>query len=339
MRKGREIRLCRALLVIACCAFLTACSQAETKLDTRSQVEEAAERIIEWKKNGEEAVITKEYLEGAATSSNDWFVFAMARLQKAEDYESYYEAMENQVTLRYEQEDKLDKSKATEWHRISLTMLAMGKDPTNVNGIDLVADGTYDRGKTMELDAQGINGYIWALLVLDAGSYEVPEGAYETREGIKQQILGSQAENGSWGLMKGQESVDLTAMALTALAPYKEEKEAGEAIEQGLSYLSTRQNEEGGFLEQGKESSETISQVLVALSSLGIDQEKEERFCKKGTTVLQRLLNYQQKDGGFAHALEEETSNAMASEQACYALAAYLRYLDGEGRLYEFGRR
>lgn len=71
----------------------------------------------------------------------------------------------------------------------------MGGDPTRIgadeNGspINLIADGTYDRGKTVSLGRQGITGWIWGLIALDAMRYEIPNGAYYSRDDIITEIL------------------------------------------------------------------------------------------------------------------------------------------------------
>ena len=82
----------------------------------------------------------------------------------------------------------------------------MGGDPTNIgtdeNGlpINLIADGTYDRGKTTPLGRQGINGWIWGLITLDSMRYNIPDGAYYTRDDIIIEILRQQLSDGGFAL-------------------------------------------------------------------------------------------------------------------------------------------
>ena len=210
----------------------------------------------------------------------------------------------------------------------------------------------YDRGKTEDLGAQGINGLTWGLLMLDSRGYAVPAGAADTRETILTRILSAQTTEGGFSLSGEGVSADLTAMTLQALAPYQNsphaftvtdkakgtavERTVSEAIELALGALSACQMENGGFGDDG-ESSESASQVIIALCALGIDPASDARFVKRGGSVLDALLRFAKPDGGFAHTLEKgaDGSNAMAGEQALGALTAYMRYKDGLHSLYD----
>jgi acetyltransferase-like isoleucine patch superfamily enzyme len=75
-------------------------------------------------------------------------------------------------------------------------------------------------------------------------------------------------------------------MTLQALAPYAGEPEAGEAVERALEFLSFRQQDDGGYASFGTKNPESAAQVLVALSSLGIDCTEDARFIKNGCTIL-----------------------------------------------------
>ena len=61
--------------------------------------------------------------------------------------------------------------------------------------IDLIADGCYDCVVEGGPGAQGLNGWIFALLALDAGGYQAPEGARYTRETIIEAIVSAQGED------------------------------------------------------------------------------------------------------------------------------------------------
>ena len=126
----------------------------------------------------------------------------------------------------------------------------------------------------------------------------------------------------------------MTAMALTALAPYRERREVAEAIEGALQCLSEMQLENGCFASWGSENSESCAQVIVALTALGIDPQKDARFLKNGRSVLDALCDFV-LDDGFYHSAELVEVNGMATEQAYYALTAYARFRDGKSRLFD----
>lgn len=185
---------------------------------------------------------------------------------------------------------------------------------------------------------QGINGPIFALLALDSGNYEIPQNTTDntqaTRDMYVDYIINAQLPEGGWAFAGGEAEIDVTAMALQALAKYQDRKDVAEAIEKGVEILSARQNENGSYQYSATEqvSSESISQVIVALTELGISLD-DSRFVKNGNTLLDALLQFQQADGGFSHLIDGET-DLLATEQAFYALVAANRMAQGESSLY-----
>lgn len=320
------------------------------------------EDAISWCRGGNAELLQGDFLQAAGTSAGDWYPIALGRLGIEDNYSGYLEALQTYVTEKYQTEEKLDAHKATEWQRIALAILAAGEDPTafgvdpSGNAVNLVADGTYDRAKTERLGAQGVNGLIFGLLTMDAMRYDIPEGAEDTRDSVITGILMTQDLDGGFALMQGESSADITAMALQALAPYYNSEESytyetasGEVtkrvrdcVAEALDYLSALQNADGNFgADSDSVSSETTSQVLIALTALGIDPQTDERFVKDGVSALDGLLSFRTEDGGFAHTKADENgnggdANAMAGEQALCALAAVTRYQGGLRAFYDF---
>lgn len=330
-----------------------------------------AEGIINWKKKEVGAhdgnLLCDSYLELAGTTAGDWYTVGLARLGKADNYAGYLAILREKIEERYRQPGKLSAAKATEWHRVILAILASGGDPTafgtdeNGKAINLIADGTYDRGKTTSLGRQGINGWIWGLIALDTMRYEVPEGAFNTREDMIAEILSSQLPDGGWALGGSVSDPDLTAMAVQALAPYyKDEKEystlqrhgqekvgvtVSERVDKALACLSKMQLPTGDFKSWGTENVESVDQVIIALCALGIDPLCDSRFIKNGNTLLDGVLRYRQPDGGFVHSHDfdpdnpaaiPDVSNSMAGEQTLLAMAALWREQNGMRTLYDF---
>ena len=129
-------------------------------------------------------------------------------------------------------------------------------------------------------------------------------------------LLSRECDGGGWALGLGAAEADITAMAITALAPYRK---AAAAIERGVEKLSALQNANGSFSSGGVETSESCSQVLVALSTVGINAHKDSRFIKNGNSALDALCAFY-VGGGFAH-MANGGANSMATEQAAYAPA------------------
>ena len=331
--------------------------------------------IIDWKKmtvgsTSDGYLINDTFLTQAGTTPGDWYPIGLGRLGVQDNQAGYLAVINDNVQKRYETTAKLDKAKATEWHRISLAVLASGGNPRRMgeNGdIDLIADGTYNRvdakGNGL-LGKQGINGFIWGLIALDSMQYEVPENAYYSRDDIILNILNRQLADGGWALTGNVSDPDITAMAIQSLAPYyNSEKEytyenkkiqsdgtqitkkVRGVVDEGVFWLSSVQNEDGGYLSWGTENCESVVQVAVALCSLGIDIFSDSRFIKDGNTIYDAILSYQNADGGFLHSKTydpenptslPDKSNTMASEQTLYGMVAIHRYQNGMRRLYDF---
>ncbi len=264
----------------------------------------------------------------------EWAVIGLARSGRDVPqayWDAYYERVERDVAAC---RGVLHERKYTEYARVVLALTAIGADPKNVAGYDLLTPlGDYD--KTVW---QGINGPVWALIALDSGKYEMPQnGAAKTqatRALYVDAILAAQLPDGGWSLSgAGSADADVTAMALQALAPYRAQKNAGAAVERGLTCLSHMQAVDGGFVSGGAANAESAAQVTIALCTLGIDLE-DARFVKNGHTVLESLLGYQQADGGFRHTGGGNGSAGMAAEQALCALGAVRRSAAGQSPLY-----
>lgn len=328
-----------------------------------------ANGIINWKKldNGAEggsSFFNDKFLSLAGTTPGDWYPIGMSRLEVPEDYSRYLAVLKAEVEKRYKKKNKLSAAKATEWHRISLAVLASGGDPRNFgtdndgNPINLIADGTYNRKK---LGGQGINGWIWGLIALDSARYEIPAGSINTRDGIITEILCRQLSDGGFALSGNTSDSDITAMAVQALSPYYTSKKVykytlksskqeisrtvKQVIDESLFCLSRLQTEDGDFISWGTQNAESTAQVAVALCSLNIDPQKDARFNKNGKTLIDGILKYRMPDGGFAHSYtydpdnpgsKPDKSNSMAGEQVLYALAAVIRQQKGQGALYDF---
>ena len=283
------------------------------------------------------ALLTEENLP-AGSSVSDWTALAMARAGIADDYAGYLARLQAYVERQYAENGGLHEVKATEYHRIALTAAALGGDPTafgtkpDGTAIDLVADGTYNWQGENGLGAQGLNGWIFALLTVDAVGAEVPADARYSREDMLDAIVSAQLPEGGFSLGGGEMDVDITAMALQALAPYQEQYP--EVMDAALNALSAAQAANGGFESWGAQSSESCAQVLLALCGLDVDPETDERFQKDEGSVIDALLAFRLADGSFAHQLGGQT-DAMAGEQAMQALAAMALRQQGAGRFFD----
>ena len=123
-------------------------------------------------------------------------------------------------------------------------------------------------------------------------------------------------------------------MALQALARYyKTNADVTEAVDKAIAALSMMQAADGSFASVDGGSSESVAQVIAALSALGIDADTDTRFIKNGVSALDALCAFFVEDGGFKH-IHDGKLDGMATEQSYYALVAYFRMLEGKSALF-----
>ena len=114
----------------------------------------------------------------AGSIGGEWAVIGLARSGypvPANYFDDYYARVEKYVK---DCAGVLHERKYTEYSRVILALTAIGRDPANVAGYNLLTPlGDFE--KTIW---QGLNGPIWALLALDSGNYPVPYGRTTTRQ-------------------------------------------------------------------------------------------------------------------------------------------------------------
>ena len=267
----------------------------------------------------------------------EWAVIGLARSGydvPQEYWDDYYATVEDYVESC---KGVLHKKKYTEYSRVTVALTAIGADPTNVAGYNLLtALGDFD--KTIW---QGINGPIWALIALDTGNYEIPVNSdaktQATRQLYVDEILRRQLDEGGWNLIdkggSGKSDPDITGMALQALAKYQNQADVKTATDKALACLSKMQDADGGYSSWGTTNSESVVQVIVALCELGIDLE-DSRFVKNGKSLLDNLMTYRSADGSFRHTSDGRGSNQMAAEQGFYGIVAVMRAVQNQNSLY-----
>lgn len=285
---------------------------------------------------------TQYILDGAKKLKNgetlgEWQIISLVRAEidvPKKYYDDYYNNLVKQLE---ENNGVLHKRKYTEYSRAVLALTALGKDPRNVGGYNLLE-------RLAEFDNlvwQGINGAIWGLIALDSGNYEIPDvdnlDEVTTRQKLIDHILSKEIAGGGWSMGESNPDTDVTAMALQSLANYTEQEKVKAAVNRGLTILSNKMGSDGGYESWGTKNSESANQVLVALCKLNIDPKADERFVKKdGSWVVSNIINnfYIPATGGFKH-VKELGIDGMATEQGLYAMVAYSRFLNGKTSLYD----
>ncbi len=202
--------------------------------------------------------------------------------------------------------------KPTDLAKTCLALQLYDQDITDINGVNL-----YSSLKNYEnLGKQGVNGYIYALFV--ATNQNDQEFANE----LIIKILQYQNEDGGFSLDLNNESdIDITAMAMQALSSYTTIQEVNDSIYSAL--LFTQEAIKADI------SSESISQILLALTMLNLDIHNASFVTDNN--LLERLMTFKYTDYSFYHTADEMYSDDISTEQAALALIFIAKKYENNG--------
>lgn len=227
-------------------------------------------------------------------------------------------------------------AKVTDSERVALTLAALGEDITSFDGVNLVNVICSNSGLTASA-----NNLVYALIAFDEAGVSdealLAPGSTWTRAKLVSELLAFQNVDGGFTIeVGGSSNIDMTAMALQALAFYVEDGEdaapvaadaqssVSASVESALSFLKGQVN---GLCDFG--SVESNAQVLLALVALGKDPANAKNgFAKGSNSLVTAIAAYEVGDGkGYAHTMGSDgkpgNANALATVQALRALSAY----------------
>lgn len=254
-----------------------------------------------------------DFLTENAGVGAEWYVIALRQYDQR-DFSDYETAL-----LSYLQENQI--YAASSRQKYALALLSVGSENQYIQ--DTVNDS---------IGQQGIMSWVFGLHLLNNGCVSQTH----TLAQVKDTLLSLQLADGGWAVMGTTGDVDVTAMTIQALAPhYETDTKVANAIEKALTLLSDRQQVDGDYVSYGVSNAESTAQVLIALSSLGIDCTQDDRFIKNGRTLFDGLEKYRLAEGSFSHEAGGK-NNEIATAQVLCAMVSYVRMKNGESGLYVF---
>lgn len=270
----------------------------------------------------------------AYTYGQEWEIYAFAKSRRKIDgalIKNYKKSLAD-----HKAEWAGSTAKVTDCERVALTLAALGEDITSFDGVNLAAViCSHD-----DLTASA-NNLVYALIALDEASVSDEAlsafGSSWTRAQLVCTLLTFQNSDGGFTIdTAGASNVDMTAMALQALAPYVDgdacaaalasngRLSVASAVDKALGFLKGQKN---GLCDFG--SVESNAQVLLALVALGKDPANSKNGFAAGTnSLITAIAAYEVADGkGYAHTMGSDgkpgNANALATVQVLRALSAY----------------
>lgn len=279
---------------------------------------EAAKGALEWQcdRIGASGISDMPLMlaSSAGTSPAEWYTIALLKYDGSADLSPYISALEKRISE------------------------SAGFSPTDSLRIALAMTAAKGKNAFAEKILKNAGGYsdviaaAYSLILLDCAAYP---NELCSRSAIIEKLLSYEIKSGGFAFSGSRGDPDVSAMVLTALSPYKNDPDVSPCFERTLNFLSSIQNGSGGFSSFGTENCESSSQVLIALSSSGIDAARDVRFLKGGRSVCDAIMSYRRSDGGFAH-ISDGNSDNTATVQALLALLSYNALINGEGSIYRF---
>ncbi|MGG0658529.1 Ig-like domain-containing protein [Rummeliibacillus pycnus] len=248
----------------------------------------------------------------------------------AKDYYAQY--YNNIVKNTKEKNGNIGKS-YSDYANIIIALSSIGKDPTNVAGVNLV-DKMLDSYNETKADYRTFTQTSTILLALDANNYTIDQEKYKNlnRDSIIDELLTAQTKDNGYGWAVGADAdPDTTAMVVTALAPYMNQDKVSISVNKALSYLQKQLNGKAGIYSDWLkgDNAASISQVVMSLLALKIDPKTEAGFVKTdGYWTIQNLLTaVDSKTGGLKMSSNQKAVDpSYATPQGNRALTMYDRF-------------
>lgn len=270
------------------------------------------ERIFEYNLQKSSAASVQEWIDGELTddagAGSEWYIIALSN-HGDYDFSNYNAALNNYLS-------KNEVGSASSRLKYALTYIAIGDK-----------DNPYI-GKVLgnSIGEQGIMSLVFGLHLLNNGCTSDAHSV----NGLIGELLSLQLADGGFSVTGEYGDVDVTAMTVQALAVHCSDNPAVKsAVDDALDFLSAHQLGNGGFSAYGVENPESTAQVVIALSSLGIDAATDKRFIKNGSTVFDGMSSFCLADGSFSHK-EGGVSDSTATAQVLCAAIAYDNMKNGK---------
>ena len=235
-------------------------------------------------------------------------------------------SIKNEKALANNFVQTISASKVTDFEKTVIALSAMGYNSKKFASNDGTTKDLVSSIANFTQSDIGVNGAMYALIAYQSGHFDLGENVYWTENKLIDYILANELPNGGYAYWGDTAETDLTAMAVTALSPYYETRSDVKAlVDKLVNILSTTQNAVGGYdTSWGTDSSDSVAQVIVALSAMGIDLSADSRFIKNGYTLVDNLLTFKTANNEFLYATGGEESS-ISTEQAFLALVSYYK--------------
>lgn len=357
MRKNKSMFRCVAMIMLAMVLIVRGSVISRAQADKKETIDTAQvganmNALMDWQcTKGEVADLQSlldEVYSGNALSGNvQSFVLGLCGADYQIDYTCYVKDLDAAIQVKLEEksattpEEISEALGVTSLQKIIMVLNAIG-DTTA--GCRELKDRMLPIAVDYTIGQKGLMSFIYGLLMLSGGGYDSNVFTFEE---IIEKLVAVQLADGGFALTGDESDVDITAMAVQAIALFLHndvtkvsdscEEAAMQMLSRATEYLHDAQLAGGDYgTAAGADAGclESTVQVMLAMEAL-----ERYGFCEAYRVNCESLYNgmmlYVTDGGGFAHALGGKV-NEMASSQAMYGLASLYRGMYGAGFIFDY---
>ena len=207
--------------------------------------------------------------------------------------------------------------------KLTLAAVALGIDPTDFEGIDMIEEMEEGFARATDFYGEGVYDHALVIMAMAAAGEEVPDDAIS-------RLNECQLEDGSWSFdgtnaecsetdaLVGNGDTNTTAVVMQALVAAG--ATGGDQIMHALEFLAESALPNGFAFQRGPGAvadANSTALVVQALMAAGEDPESQE-----WQNVAGSLLAFQNESGSFSYQLDPRDENLYATVQVIPAIAA-----------------
>ena len=119
---------------------------------------------------------------------------------------------------------------------------------------------------------------------------------YGQEKSLLSRLSNFETEDGGIALFGNSADLDITAMAVQAMAPYQNSNpKAKAAVDRAIAYMKNKMSDKAGFVGWGSENSCSTAQVVTALTAAGINYPTSAEFTVNENNPIINLDSYKQE--------------------------------------------
>lgn len=227
-------------------------------------------------------------------SASAWAVMAIAAA--GEDPDDWQDDPANPSIVDYLAANAASATAANGYSKMILAIAAAGEDPTDFGGRDFVALLEAEHISNQIGDGATLNDDFWGVLALVAAGQD-PATSTIIQDSVAFILANQSATDDGWGWGVGFDSdVDDTAAAIMALLAAGQSP-GSTAISDGLAYIKSMQQDNGGFESWGSTNADTDSWGICGIAAAGEDPTGVDWESGAGNDPVDDLLTFQQTGG------------------------------------------